>query len=35
MTVAVIVLVVFVGALLGIFDYILAKGLTLILNLKK
>lgn len=35
MTLAVVILVVFVGALLGLFDYILAEGLTLILNLKK
>ena len=33
MTLAVVVLVVFVGALLGVFDYILTKGLTALLNI--
>jgi preprotein translocase subunit SecE len=35
MTLAVVVLVVFIGALLGFFDYILTKGLTALLNLNK
>lgn len=35
MTMAVVILVVFVGALLGLFDYLLNQALTLILNLKK
>lgn len=35
MTLAVVILVIFVGALIGIFDYILAKALTFVLNLKK
>jgi len=34
MTIAVIVLTLFVGALLGLFDFILSKSLTSLLNLK-
>lgn len=34
-TIAVLILVVFIASLLGLFDYILAKGLTFFLNLKK
>lgn len=35
MTIAVIVLTIFVGALLGFFDFMLSKGLTSLINLKK
>lgn len=35
MTIAVIVLVIIVGTLLGIFDFGLQKGLTSLINLKK
>jgi preprotein translocase subunit SecE len=35
MTIAVIVLTLFVGALLGFFDFFLSKALTSLINLKK
>ncbi len=35
MTIAVLVITLIVGAMLGAFDYVLSKGLTSLINLKK